>query len=69
MLELALQGERDFLIGDERKLAGLYNDRPPERIPAFAKGWNDRVVVIASDGPGGAVDPVVWRNAVTHREA
>lgn len=44
-------------------------DRPAERIPAFAKGWNDRVVVIAWDGAGGAIDTVVWRNAVTHREA
>lgn len=44
--------------------------RPARRTdPAFAKGWNDRVVVIAWDRPGGAIDTVVWRKAVTHREA
>lgn len=42
-------------------------DRRAERIAAFAKGWNDRVVVVAWDGPGGAIDTVVWRNAVTRR--
>ena len=42
-------------------------DRPAERMPAFAKGWNDRVVVVAWDGPGGAIDTVVWRNAVSRR--
>jgi hypothetical protein len=44
-----------------------WRDRPAERIPAFAKGWNDRVVIIEWDGPGGTQDTVVWRNAVTRR--
>jgi hypothetical protein len=44
-------------------------DRPAERIAAFAKGWDDRVVVVAWDGPGGAIDTVVCRNAVTRRTA
>lgn len=42
-------------------------DRPAERIAAFASGWNDRVVIVTWDGPGGAIDTVVWRNAVTRR--
>jgi len=43
-------------------------DRPAERIPAFASGWNDRVVVVEWTGPGGTRDTVVWRNAVTRRQ-
>lgn len=42
-------------------------DRPAERIAAFAKGWNDRVVVVQWSGPTGTLDTVVWRNAVTRR--
>lgn len=44
-------------------------DRPAERIAAFARGWNDRVVNVSWYGPRGEVDCVVWRNAVTHRSA
>lgn len=42
-------------------------DRPAERIAAFAKGWNERVVIVGWDGQGGERDTVVWRNAVTRR--
>lgn len=42
-------------------------DRPAERVVAVATGWNDRVVVIEWDGPGGSRSVVVWRNAVTRR--
>lgn len=46
-----------------------WRDRPAERIPAFAKAWNDRVVIVTWDGVGGAIDTVVWRNAVTRRSS
>lgn len=43
-------------------------NRPAERIACFATGWNDRVVVVKwYQDPGGAVETVVWRNAVTRR--
>lgn len=42
-------------------------DRPAERIEAYAAGWNDRVVIVEWYGPGGIMDTVVWRNAVTRR--
>lgn len=42
---------------------------PATRIPARAKGWNDRVVIVEWDGPGGFRDTVVWRQAVTVRHA
>lgn len=42
-------------------------ETPATRIPAFAKGWNDRVVVVAWSAPGGERDTIVWRNAVTKR--
>lgn len=42
-------------------------DRPAERIAAFAKGWNDRIVIVGWDGTGGAIDTVVWRGAVRRR--
>lgn len=42
-------------------------DRAAERVAAFARGWNDRVVVVEWFSDRGTVDTVVWRNAVTHR--
>lgn len=42
-------------------------DKPAERIPAYAHGWNDRVVVITWQALGGERSCVVWRNAVTRR--
>ena len=42
-------------------------DRPATREPAFAAGWNDRVVIVEWDGKGGMRRTVVWRNAVTRR--
>jgi len=48
--------------------ASVHWDRGPAmRIPARAKGWNDRVVIVEWDGPGGR-DTVVWRQAVTRRD-
>lgn len=44
-----------------------FPDRPAERIAGFARGWNDRVVIVEWDGLGGTRDTVVWRNAVTRR--
>ena len=44
-------------------------DRAAERIAAYARGWNDRVVIVAWYGPRGQVDCVVWRNAVAHRRS
>jgi len=44
-----------------------YTDRPAARIAAYASGWNDRIVVIVWNGPGGERSIVVWRNAVTKR--
>lgn len=43
-------------------------ERPAERLPAVAKGWNDRVVIVEWYGPTGARETVVWRNAVSRRE-
>ena len=42
---------------------------PATRIPAWAKGWNDRVVVVEWAGEHGMRDAVVWRQAVAHRHA
>lgn len=41
--------------------------KPAERLPAFATGWNDRVVVAELTGEAGTRSVVVWRNAVSHR--
>ena len=38
---------------------------PATRIPAVAAGWNERVVVVEWEAPGGRRSVVVWRNAVT----
>lgn len=40
-------------------------DRPAERIPAHACGWNDRVVIVEWGTDRGTRNTVVWRNAVT----
>lgn len=42
-------------------------DRPAQRLPGYATGANDRVVMIAFDVGGDHWEPVVWRNAVTIR--
>lgn len=38
-----------------------------ERVPAYATGWNDRVVVVEWETPTGTRNTIVWRNAVTRR--
>lgn len=38
---------------------------PATRIHATAAGWNDRVVIVEWEAPGGRRSIVVWRNAVT----
>jgi hypothetical protein len=40
---------------------------PASKIPAVAAGWNDRVVAVEWEAPGGRRSVVVWRNAVTRR--
>lgn len=40
--------------------------RLPERVPGFAVWWTDRVVQVTF---GDGLSVVVWRNAVTHRQA
>lgn len=42
-------------------------DRPAERTPAVATGWNDRVVIVEWMTDRGTRNVVVWRNAVTRR--
>lgn len=42
--------------------------RATERIEAFARGWNDRVVIVEWTAERGTVSTVVWRNAVTRRD-
>jgi len=44
-----------------------WRDAPATRIPAVAACWNDRVVVVEWEAPGGRRSVVVWRNAVTRR--
>jgi len=44
-----------------------WRDAPATKIPAVAAGWNDRVVVVEWEAPGGRRSVVVWRNAVTRR--
>lgn len=46
-----------------------WRDAPASKIPAVADGWNDRVVVVGWEAPGGRRSVVVWRNAVTRRQA
>jgi|GEM_PF-1136022 len=43
--------------------------QPAERLAGYATGWNDRVVVVEWNSPTGTRDTVVWRNAVTRRDA
>jgi hypothetical protein len=45
----------------------IWRDAPATKIPAVAAGWNDRVVVVEWEAPGGRRSVVVWRNAVTRR--
>ena len=40
---------------------------PATRIAAWARGWNDRVVVVEWTGEHGTRDTVVWRQAVSRR--
>jgi len=47
-------------------LAGGSGD---EDIPAVAAGWNDRIVIVEWEAPGGRRSNVVWRNAVMRRQA
>lgn len=44
-----------------------WRDAPATRIPCAAAGWNDRVVVVEWEAPGGRRSVVVWRSAVTRR--
>lgn len=44
-----------------------WRDGPATRMPAVATGWNDRVVIVEWEAPGGRRSNVVWRNAVTRR--
>ena len=44
-----------------------WRDGPATKIPAVAAGWNDCVVVVEWEAPGGRRSVVVWRNAVTRR--
>lgn len=46
----------------------IWPDRPAERVPAFATGWNDRVVIVEWTTNRDTRNTVVWRNAVTHRD-
>jgi hypothetical protein len=63
-IEWAAQGERVAVWAWVQ-----WKDRPAERIPAVATGWNDRVVIVQWYSEGGVRDTVVWRNAVTRRKA
>ena len=45
----------------------IWRDAPATKIPAVAAGWNDRVVVVKWEAPGGRRSVVVWRNAVSRR--
>ena len=44
-----------------------WKDAPATHIAAVAAGWNDRVVVVEWEAPGGRRTVVVWRNAVSRR--
>lgn len=46
-----------------------WRDGPATRIPCVAAGWNDRVVIVEWEAMGGRRSVVVWRNAVTRRNA
>lgn len=45
----------------------IWPDRPAEKLPCTATGWNDRVVFVQWYSQRGQVQATVWRNAVTHR--
>ncbi|MGC5224494.1 hypothetical protein ACPW96_18165 [Micromonospora sp. DT81.3] len=40
-----------------------------ERLPAWVTGMNDRVCIVAWDTDRGERNTIVWRNAVTRRDA
>jgi hypothetical protein len=44
-----------------------WRDRAAERVRGYVKGHNDRVCIVAIEGPGGGWEIVVWRPAVSHR--
>ena len=44
-----------------------WREVPATRISAVAAAWNDRVVVVEWEAPGGRRSVVVWRGAVTRR--
>lgn len=44
-----------------------WRETPASRIAAVAAAWNDRVVIVEWEQPGGRRSVVVWRNAVTRR--
>ncbi len=46
-----------------------WRDAPATKIPAVAAGWNDRIVIVEWEASGGRRSVVVWRNAVTRRQA
>lgn len=46
-----------------------WRDAPASKVPAVAAGWNDRVVIVEWEAPGGRRSVVVWRGAVTRRRA
>lgn len=46
-----------------------WRNGPATRIRAVAAGWNDRVVIVEWEAPGGRRSVVVWRNAVTRRQS
>ena len=46
-----------------------WQEGPATKIPAVAAGWNDRVVIVEWEAPGGRRSNVVWRNAVTRWSA
>ena len=45
----------------------IWPDRPAEKLPCFAAGWNDRVVFVQWYSDRGQLQATVWRNSVTHR--
>lgn len=45
----------------------IWSDGPASRIPAYAAGWNDRVVCVEWEAAGGRRSVMVWRTAVTRR--
>lgn len=44
-----------------------WREGPATKIAAVAAAWNDRVVIVEWEHPGGRHSIVVWRTAVSHR--